>query len=113
MANQTDRTPTCVLVAIDIAKRWNAALIEYPDGKRQRFQFQHAREDYDRLVKLLQSTGSSCRIAFEPTGVYHRTLAYQLLQEGFQVRLVRRLQAPAIATRCSTAGTRTTPRMRK
>jgi hypothetical protein len=39
MANQADRTPTCVLVAIDIAKLWNAATIEYPDGKRQRFQF--------------------------------------------------------------------------
>ena len=85
MANQADRTPTCVLVAIDIAKQWNAALIEYPDGKRQRFQFKHEQEDYDRLVKLLHSTGSSCRIAFEPTGVYHRTLAYRLLQEGFHV----------------------------
>jgi hypothetical protein len=39
MANQADRTPACVLVAIDIAKLWNAAIIEYPDGKRQRFQF--------------------------------------------------------------------------
>jgi len=85
MANRWDGTPACVLVAIDIAKWWNAALIEYPDGKRQRFQFKHVREDYDRLVRLLQSTGSSCQIAFEPTGVYHRTLAYRLLQEGFQV----------------------------
>jgi transposase len=85
MANQADRTPTCVLVAIDIAKRWNAALIEYPDGKRQRFQFQHAHEDYDRLVKLLRGTGFTCRVAFEPTGDYHRTLAYRLLREGFNV----------------------------
>jgi len=85
MANQADRTPASVLVAIDIAKQWNAALIEYSDGKRQRFQFRHVREDYDRLVRLLQSTGSSCRVAFEPTGVYHRTLAYRLLQEGFHV----------------------------
>jgi hypothetical protein len=46
MANQADRTPRCVLVAIDIAKWWNAAAIEYPDGKRQRFQFKHGREDY-------------------------------------------------------------------
>jgi hypothetical protein len=59
MANQADRTPACVLVAIDIAKLWNAAIIEYPDGKRQRFQFKHTHEDYDRLVRLLQSTGSS------------------------------------------------------
>jgi transposase len=88
MTDQSDRTPTCVQVAIDIAKWWNAALIEYPDGKRRRFEFKHVREDYDRFVKLLQSTGSSCRIAFEPTGVYHRTLAYRLLQEGFHVCLV-------------------------
>lgn len=85
MTDQIDRTPTCVRVAIDIAKQWNAALIEYPDGRRQRFQFKHSSEDYDRLVKLLQSAGSSCQIAFEPTGVYHRTLAYRLLQEGFDV----------------------------
>ena len=85
MASQTDPTPTCVLVAIDIAKQWNAALIEYPGGRRQRFQFKHAHEDYDCLVQLLHSTGSSCRIGFEPTGVYHRTLAYRLLQERFQV----------------------------
>jgi hypothetical protein len=39
MANQADRTPGGVLVAIDIAKWWNATLIEYPDGRRQRFQF--------------------------------------------------------------------------
>lgn len=85
MTDQSDRTPTCVRVAIDIAKQWNAALIEYGDGRRQRFSFKHTGEDYDRLVKLLRSTGSRCRIAFEPTGVYHRTLAYRLLQEGFDV----------------------------
>ena len=85
MANQADRTPAYVLVAIDIAKQWNAALVEYPDGRRQRFQFRHAREDYDRLVKLLRDSGSACRIAFEPTGVYHWALAYRLLQEGFEV----------------------------
>jgi len=85
MTDLSDGTPACVLVAIDIAKQWNAALIEYPDGKRQRFQFKHVHEDYERLVKLLRSAGSSCRIAFEPTGVYHRTLAYRLLQEGFHV----------------------------
>ena len=90
---------------VDIAKQWNAALVEYPDGKRQRFQFWHAREDYDRLVKLLRDSGSTCRIAFEPTGVYHRTLACRLLREGFEVcqvsvvaaaRYRERLLRPAI-----------------
>src|SRR5439155_10948348 len=85
MANQADGTPRCVLVAIDVAKRWNAALIEYPDGKRQRFQFQHTCDDYDRLIKLLRGSGFACRVAFEPTGDFHRTLAYRLLQEGFNV----------------------------
>lgn len=85
MTDRPNRTPEGVLVAIDIAKQWNAALIEYPDGKRQRFQFKHIREDYDRLVALLRGAGSRCLIAFEPTGVYHRTLAYRLLREGFDV----------------------------
>jgi hypothetical protein len=63
MTDLSNGTPACVLVAIDIAKQWNAAMIEFPDGKRQRFQFKHIHEDYDRLVRLLHSTGSSCRIA--------------------------------------------------
>jgi transposase len=75
-------------VAIDIAKHWNVALVEQPGGRQQRFRFPHSLADYDRLVGFLKSSGATARIAFEPTSDYHRTLAYRLLREGFEVCLV-------------------------
>ena len=73
------------LVAIDIGQRFHAVLVEGPDGKRQRFQLASTREDYDRLVGFLQARSGPVRIALEPTGNLHRTLAYRLLREGFPV----------------------------
>ncbi len=52
-------------VAIDIAKGINVVLVEHPDGQRQRFRFEHRRDDY------------------------HRTLAYQLVSEGFDEVILR------------------------
>lgn len=75
-------------VAIDVAKGWNVALVEHADGKRERFRFAHQRDDYDRLVSYLRSASAPCRIALEPTADYHRTLAYRLLTEGFEVVFV-------------------------
>lgn len=74
-----------VWMAIDIAKNWNAALVEHPDGRHQRFRFLHSADEYDRLVQFLRDTHCVCRIAFEPTGDYHRLLGYRLLREGFEV----------------------------
>jgi len=37
-------------VAIDIAKRHHAVLIEAPDGKQQRLRMASSMEDHDRLV---------------------------------------------------------------
>ena len=75
-------------VAIDIAKGWNVALVEHADGRQQRFRFRHSREDYDGLVGLLRAAGGPCRVAIEPTADYHRTLAYRLVSEGFDLVLV-------------------------
>jgi transposase len=75
-------------VAIDIAKYSNAVLVEHPDGRQQRFRFAHCLADYDRLVGLLHSLCLPCRIAFEPTADFHRTLGFRLLKEGFEVYLV-------------------------
>jgi transposase len=75
-------------VAVDVAKGWNVALIEQADGRRQRFRFTHSRLDYDNLVALLRAAPGPCRIGLEPTADYHRTLAYRLVAEGFEVVLV-------------------------
>jgi transposase len=88
MASQADPIAPPTLVAIDIAKGINVALVEHSDGRQQRFRFTHQRADYDRLVAFLQGCSGSCRIALEPTADYHRTLAYRLIREGFEVVLV-------------------------
>ena len=88
MTAHSDGTPAATWVAIDIAKRHHAVLVETPDGKHQRFRMASTQEDHQRLADLLRGLPAPVRIAMEPTGDCHRTLAYRLLQEGFEVCLV-------------------------
>jgi len=50
--------------------------------------FTHERSDYDRLVEFLHGCSQPCRVALEPTADYHRTIAYRLISEGFDLVLV-------------------------
>jgi transposase len=88
MASQIDPIAPRTWVAIDIAKGVNVALVEHADGQQQRFRFVHQRDDYDRLVAFLKSCAEPCRIALEPTADYHRTIAFRLVSEGFDLVLV-------------------------
>jgi transposase len=88
MASETDPIAPRTWVAIDIAKGVNVALVEHSDGRQHRFRFVHQREDYDRLVAFLRECPAPCRIALEPTADYHRTIAYRLVSEGFDLLLV-------------------------
>ena len=88
MASISDPIAPKTWVAIDIAKGFNVVLVEHDDGRQQRFRFAHTREDYDRLVAFCRSAAQPCRIAFEPTADYHRTLGYRLVSEGFDVVFV-------------------------
>ena len=63
MARETDAIAPRTWVAIDIAKGVNVALVEFSDGRQQRFHFVHQREDYDRLVSFLKRTRVSRYIA--------------------------------------------------
>jgi transposase len=80
-------------VAIDVAKKWNAVLVESSRGKRRCFRVANTAEDHDRLVGYLKQQEGICRIALEPTGNYHRPLAYRLVREGFDVSLISSLAA--------------------
>jgi transposase len=91
MTSQTESSAPHTWVAIDIAKGINVALVEHFDGRQQRFRFVHQRDDYDRLVTFLRGCGGPCRVALEPTADYHRTIAYRLLSEGFEVVFVSSL----------------------
>ena len=85
MAEDTTLTSQTWLVAIDIGKAFHAVLVEGVDGKRQQFRMANHAEDYDRLVVFLRGLPGPARIALEPTGDFHRTLAHRLLREGFSV----------------------------
>ncbi|MHB8624548.1 MAG: IS110 family transposase [Sulfuricaulis sp.] len=85
MADQIYVTPKTNWVAIDVAKEWNAVLIETNEGHRHRFKMLNNAADHDRLVAFLHGLSGNCRVALEPTGDYHRPLAYRLKTEGFEV----------------------------
>lgn len=75
-------------VAIDIAKRHNAVLVQTPDGKPTAFKMANNKEDFDSFCEYLKSLPFSPTIGFEATADYHRPLAYRLQCEGFTLRLV-------------------------
>lgn len=77
------------LLAIDFAKRRNEVLLEVPDGgRRRRLTVLNTRAEHDRLVDALHSLKRPVIVGFEATGNYHRPLAWRLLSEGFDLRLI-------------------------
>src|SRR4029453_14842759 len=72
-------------VAIDIGKAFHAVLVEFPDGTHQRFRMANSAEDYRRLVASLRPLPGTVRVALEPTGNFHRTLAFHLVLAGISV----------------------------
>lgn len=85
MADTTHATPAFNLVAIDIARYWNYVLIETAAGRKQRFKMANTAADFDRLIGFLSALPGPCRVGLEPTGDYHRPIAYRLLKAGFEV----------------------------
>jgi transposase len=83
----TPRSPA--LVAIDVAKQRNEVLIEVPEARRRRrLTVSNCRGEHDRFVAELQALARPVTVGLEPTGHYHRPLAWRLVQAGFDVRLV-------------------------
>ena len=81
-------TMPAVRVAIDVAKLTHQVLVELPTGKRRALRVANTRLEIERLVSYLQSLEHPCEIGFEPTGDYHRPLAYVLGQAGFRLSMV-------------------------
>jgi transposase len=80
------------LVAIDVAKKVNEVLIEIPGrNTRQRFRVANQKSDYCDLATFLHGLNAPVRVAFEPTGMYHRPLAHFLGSEGFEIAMVSSL----------------------
>lgn len=72
-------------VAIDVARYWNAVLVETASGQRHRFRMSNSAADMHRMIDFLRGLGGRCRVALEPTGDYHRPIAHRLLTSGFDV----------------------------
>lgn len=82
-----------VLVAIDIAKKQNAVLIQFPDGARKKLTITNNLTGYRELSNYLKKLKGPCKIGFEATGNYHRARAYYLLQQGFDLELISSVAA--------------------
>ena len=76
--------------AIDVAKDAHVVLVESPRGRRQ-FRVANTLAELQALVAHLQAQPQPIRVGFEPTGVYHRLLAYQLVTAGVDVVLIASL----------------------
>lgn len=82
--------PPASWVAIDIAKDAHVVLTESAQGRRQ-FRVVNQLADVQVFTQFLRALPQPVRIGFEPTGVYHRPLAYQLVVAGFDVVLIASL----------------------
>lgn len=89
---RTDCQPTPqshVLVGIDISKHRHEVLIAVLSKKRRRrLTIQNKREDFERLVSILQGFQTPVCVGFEATGNYHRNLAYALHKAGCDLKLI-------------------------
>jgi transposase len=88
MTQRYGNTGGVVLVAIDIAKKQNAVLIQFPDGTRKKLTVTNSLTDYRELSNYLKKLKVRCKIGFEATGNYHRALAYYLQHWGFGLELI-------------------------
>ncbi|UCC40979.1 MAG: IS110 family transposase [Candidatus Aminicenantes bacterium] len=93
MTQSYGNTGEKILVAIDIAKKRNTVLIQFPDECRKKFIVANKLSDYQEFSTYLKSLGYPCVIGLEATGNYHRPLAYYLQQEGFDLKLVSSVAA--------------------
>jgi transposase len=91
MTPRVSTTSTVIWVAIDVAKLVHQVLIEIAEGQRTVLRVPNTRADIDRLVERLRDFKRPCQIAFEPTGDYHRPIAFWLGQAGFQLHQVSSL----------------------
>lgn len=91
MARSVSTTSATIWVAIDIAKVTHQVLIESDAGQCMVLRVPNTRPDIDRFIQRLGAFERPCAIAFEPTGDYHRSIAYWLGQAGFRVHQVSSL----------------------
>ena len=93
MTHKYSNMGAMVFVAIDIAKKRNTVLIQFSDNSRKKFMVANKLSEYQEFTAYLKGLNAPCMIGLEATGNYHRPLAYYLLQEGFELKLVSSVAA--------------------
>ncbi len=88
MTTTNDKQQPTTFVAIDIAKFRHEVMIEPPGQKRYRLTILNERAEHDRLIDHLRSCPAPVAVCFEPTGDYHRAIAWRLVDAGFDVSLI-------------------------
>lgn len=88
MDDTTHTTTKPHLLAIDVARRFNAVFIQLATGEQRRFKMTNSAQDFDRLGQFINATAGPWRAALEPTGDYHRPIAHRLLTAGVEVVIV-------------------------
>jgi transposase len=74
-----------VWVAIDVAKASHQVLVELPDGPRRSMRIANTASEIKRFVTYLRALQFPCRVAFEPTGDYHRAVMHLLGRAGLSL----------------------------
>lgn len=93
MTQPYGNTGGVALVAIDVASRQNAVLVQPPGGARKKLTVTNDLKGYRELSHYLKKLKVPCKIGFEATGNYHRTLAFYLRQQGFELELISSVAA--------------------
>lgn len=57
MTDRNQSTSQMLLVAIDIAKRFNEIVVKWPDGRLRGFKAANVRSEHDELCQFLNSQG--------------------------------------------------------
>ena len=112
MTIEQSTSEAVVWVAIDVAKDRHEAIIDAPGWRsRKKFRLQNTAEEFRSFAAFLHSLNLPVRVGFEPTGNYHRALAYFLHSEGFQLELISSLALARTREPCTTPGIRTIRKM--
>lgn len=88
MTMNTDSILAATFVAIDIAKHRHDVLVKHADRILDSFKVANTLKDFHRFADYLRSLPGPIQIAFEPTADYHRNIAWFLLGQKYDIRLV-------------------------
>ncbi len=88
MTTNKNNTSASLWIAIDVAKTKHDILIEYPNGTQKILKIMSTLSDFNRLAEIIKASNLPAIVGLEASGYYHRTLAYFLLQQNFEVKLI-------------------------